>query len=236
MNRHNWTRRLRSALGSMLVIACFGAVGCHEKSVKPGINDSYKNADVDKWTARFESESREIYQQRDGILAAVGVAPGMEVADVGAGTGFMAQLFAEAVGTEGLVYAVDITPEFLELILDRMADAGVTNVKTVLCEEDSVKLPAQSVDLVFVCDTYHHFEYPRGSMRSIHRALRPRGQVVIIDFKREPGVSREWIIGHVRAGKDEVVREVSAVGFELLEDVPTPFLEENYMLRFGKTD
>lgn len=226
----------RMKLPVFLSAVLVGVVGCHEKSVRPGINDSYRNADVEKWQSRFESESREIYQHREELASAAGVSPGMVVADVGAGTGFMTVLFAEAVGSSGKVYAVDITPEFLDLIKRRTAARGLTNVKTVLCREDSVALPAESVDLVFVCDAYHHFEYPRSTMRSIHAALRPGGRLVVVDFDRVPGVSRDWVVGHVRAGKDVVAEEIRAAGFERMEDAAVPFLKENYLLRFVKVD
>src|SRR5947209_3814252 len=81
-------------------------------------------------------------------------------------------------------------------------DKGLQNIVGVVCTADSVKLPPGSVDLVFICDTYHHFEYPRRTMASIHQALKPAGQLVLVDFKRIPGVSREWVLGHVRAGQE----------------------------------
>ncbi len=207
-----------------------------EVSVRPGINESYRGPDVEKWIQRFENEDREIYKHRDAIVAAMGVRPGMVMADVGAGTGFMTLAFAEAVGAAGKVYAVDIKPEFLELIRERAAERGVHNVETVLCEERSVSLAANSVDLVFACDTYHHFEYPRSTMGSIHRALRPGGQLVVVEFDRIEGVSRAWVLNHVRADREETRAEICGDGFKWVEDVEVPFLEENYMMRFVKVE
>jgi SAM-dependent methyltransferase len=90
---------------------------------------------------------------------------------------------------------------------------------------------------VFVCDTYHHFEYPQATLASIHSALRPGGELVILDFIREPGVSREWILEHVRAGEAKsCTQEVDHGG--LHAGAPrgaTPFLRENYVLRFRKS-
>jgi ubiquinone/menaquinone biosynthesis C-methylase UbiE len=133
------------------------------------------------------------------------------------------------------VFAVDIVPEFIERIESRAKERGMANVTPVLCKEDSVELPPASVDLAFLSDTYHHFEYPRSSLRSIHCALRSGGELVVIDFKRLEGVSRQWVLDHVRAGEEVVTKEIIAAGFERL---PGPsekaFLKENYFLRFRK--
>jgi len=87
---------------------------------------------------------------------------------------------------------------------------------------------------VFICDTYHHFEYPHHTMASIHAALGRNGEVVIVDFERIPGVSREWTLDHVRAGKQEVIAEMESFGFDLVEEVEVPGLSENYVVRFRK--
>jgi len=215
-------------------LACRSA--SHEVSVKPGINQPYENPDVDTWVKRFEGESREIFKHRQRIMDALGAKPGMVVADVGAGTGLFEPFLSEAVGEHGTVWAVDIVPEFLELIRTRAGERGLTNVRTLLCAEDDVRLGPASVDMVFASDTYHHFEYPVSTLTSIHRALRPGGQFVIIDFDRVPGKSREWILDHVRAGKEAVIEEIRSAGFTLVEQIDAPYLEENYFLRFRKVD
>ena len=220
----------------LLAIACRAALPVqHEASVRPGINDEYKKQSVDTWVERFESESREIYQHRGEIVDAVGPRPGMAIADVGAGTGFFTRMFAERVGPSGRVYAVDILPEFIEHIASRAKEHGLSQVTPVLCKEDSVELPTNSVDLVFMSDTYHHFEYPKSTLASIRRALRPGGEMVVIDFERIEGKSRQWVLDHVRAGEEVVVAEITGAGFERVPgSSEKPFLQENYFLRFRK--
>jgi ubiquinone/menaquinone biosynthesis C-methylase UbiE len=206
-----------------------------ESSVRPGINDSYlQQPNVEKWVQRFETEDREIWQRREEITRRVGLKSGMAVADVGAGTGVFIEPFSRAVGDGGKVYAVDILPEFLEHVRRRAEAAGLGNVETVLCAEDSVDLLEHSIDVAFVCDTYHHFEYPRSTLQSIHRALRQDGALVIVDFVREEGKSRQWVLEHVRAGKETVIREIQEAGFELSSE--ETFLKENYFLRFRRLD
>lgn len=206
-------------------------------SVKPGINQDFLDPalDVGKYEQRFEGESREVFAHRARVAALLQLQPGMAVADVGAGTGLYTMLFAPKVGTEGRVYGVDIAPKFVEHITKTAAERQLPQVVAQLCSERSVELPAASVDLVFVCDTYHHFEYPQATLASIHQALRPGGELVILDFIREPGVSREWILEHVRAGEAVVTQEVTTAGFTLVRREETPFLRENYVLRFRKS-
>jgi len=205
-----------------------------EQSVKPGINKNYENPDVNRWVKAFERESREIYQQRNEIVEACGIKPGMSVADVGAGTGLMTRLFSKAVGDEGKVYAVDIVKEFVAHIEKTCKEQGIENVEGIVCGEKDAKLPAGSVDLVFLCDTYHHFEYPRTSMASIYKAMRPGGRIVLIDFHRIEGVSRDWILNHMRAGQEVFEAEITAAGFKKIDE--KDFLKENYFVIFERVE
>ncbi|MBN9121377.1 MAG: methyltransferase domain-containing protein [Planctomycetes bacterium] len=212
--------------------ACAWVAG-QEKSVKPGINDPFQNPDVEKFAKTFEGESREVFTRRDKVVGACQLKPGMVVADVGAGTGLYTRLFAKAVGADGQVFAVDIAPKFLEHVQKTCRDAGLKNVTPVLCNLDSVDLPTNSVDVAFVCDTYHHFEFPEKTMLSLHRALKPGGRVVVIDFRREPGKSSDWVLNHVRAGQDVVEKEITSCGFQKTDEVKE-LLKENYFVVFTK--
>ena len=183
-----------------------GEALAQEQSVRPGINDSFRdpNANVEEWVKRFEGESREIYDQRKQILARLDLKPGMTVADVGAGTGLFTRLMADVVGEGGTVYAVDISQKLLDYIRTSAEKLKLAQVKTILGTDQSPELPENSTDVVFICDTYHHFEFPQKMMTAIHRALKPAGRVVIIDFIREEGISSDWVMDHVRAGQKVV--------------------------------
>jgi len=206
-----------------------------EQSVKPGINDKFLDPalKVDEWTEKFETESREIFHQRNQIVASVGLKPGMKIADIGAGTGLFTLPFANAVGTDGKVYAVEIAKNFLRHIRARAQKANAANVETVLCTDRSVELPESSIDLAFICDVYHHFEYPQASLASLHKALKPGGEIILIDFKRIPGESSDFVMGHVRAGQEVFESEVTAAGFEKVGEVKD-VLKENYFVRFRR--
>lgn len=206
-----------------------------DTSVKPGINDKFLDPklNVEEWTKKFETESREIFHQREKIVAAAGLKPGMAMADIGAGTGLFTLHFAQAVDKNGKVYAVEIAKSFLEHIKARASKASASNVQTILCTERSVELPEASIDLAFICDVYHHFEFPSASLATLHKALKLGGTLVLIDFKRIPGESSDFIMGHVRAGQEVFEAEVIAAGFEKVDEVKD-LLKENYFVKFRR--
>ncbi|MGD8208094.1 MAG: class I SAM-dependent methyltransferase [Thiohalocapsa sp.] len=200
--------------------------------VGPGMNSYYYGADVDQWREIFESSGREVFDRRFEVIEALDLRPGMRIADVGAGTGLYTILFARAVGPTGRVYAVDISETFVEAIGQRASAERLQNIVPVVNQPRTTGLAPGSCDLVFVADTYHHFEYPRSMLASIHRALEPDGVLAIIDFRRVAGFSNPWILGHVRAGREQVIEEVESAGFRL-QDEPLR-LRGNYFLRFRK--
>ncbi len=201
-----------------------------------GINAKFKDPQlkVDQWLARFEVESREVYAARSEVIAACQIKPGERIADVGAGTGFYSQLFAKKTGWDGWVFSVDIAPNFLQHIAHRASADGIENLTPVLGTDTSIRLPPESVDMVFVCDTYHHFESPQKSLASIYRSLKPGGRLILIDFNRIPGKSRDFVLGHVRAGKEVFQSEIVAAGLRFRDEVPIDGFKENYLLRFDK--
>ncbi|MEA3411417.1 MAG: methyltransferase [Pseudomonadota bacterium] len=203
-----------------------------EASVRPGINRAYTNPHIETWMQRFERPGREVYDHRTDIVEATGARPGMMVADIGAGTGLFTWLFSDRVGPDGKVYAVDISGGFIENI-EKIAQAtGNRNVVAVKNTPRAANLPKGSVDIAFVCDTYHHFEYPASMLASLRDALREDGELVVVDFRKVPGSSSPWVMNHVRADRDAVIAEIEGAGFRLIGE--NNLLRTNYMLQFVK--
>lgn len=228
-------QRMTAILAFLAAIGAAASTAGQEKSVKPGINQTFESPNVAEFVERFEKEGRDVFDHREQVVAALGLKPGMAVADVGAGTGLFTRMFSPLVGAEGKVYAVDISEEFVEHIASDARQRKMENIVGVVCKADSAELPPASVDLVFICDTYHHFEFPQKTMLSIHKALRPKGEVVLIDFHRIEGQSSDWVLGHVRAGQEVFTREIEEAGFEQVEE-NKDLLKESYFVRFRKTD
>lgn len=200
----------------------------------PRINERFYDPNVGEWTTRFEGESREIYARRNEIVTATGVKAGMTVADVGAGSGFMAMLFAKHVGAGGRVIAAEISKPFAAAIAQRAKNEGVRNLITVVGTQTETGLAADSVDIVFTSDVYHHFEQVAATLASIRRALKAGGRFIVVDFQRIPGVSSQNTLDHVRAGKETVIEEVVAAGFRLREEITSLDLKTNYYLIFER--
>jgi ubiquinone/menaquinone biosynthesis C-methylase UbiE len=225
-------RTLAYGLFSILIAASVSYA--EEQNIRPGINRYYENPDWQQWVNTFERSGREVYDKRHAIVDATGIGPGMDVADIGAGTGLFTRLFAERVGPQGRVYAVDISRPFIENILRTSREMGFLNVEGVVNGHKDVSLPPESIDLAFLVDTYHHFEYPASMLSSIHRSLRPGARLIVIDFRRDPRHSSRWVMGHVRAGREAVIDEITRAGFRLIED--KALLRTNYYLVFSRLD
>jgi ubiquinone/menaquinone biosynthesis C-methylase UbiE len=219
----------RFAAAVILGIAPFTILA---QGASPEINEQYRNPDYSRWQRNLETEGREVYEKRLAIVDAVAPRPGQAIADVGAGTGLFTRLFAARVGPQGRVYAVDIARAFVDGNVQRARAARLENVVGIVSTQADTRLDERSIDVAFVCDAYHHFEEPKAMLASIRRALRPGGTLVVVDFERIPGASPDWILQHVRAGKEHFRREIEASGFRFAEEVK--LMRENYFLRFTR--
>jgi ubiquinone/menaquinone biosynthesis C-methylase UbiE len=134
------------------------------------------------WLNRPEREKEE---NPEGALDALALKPGMVVADVGAGTGYMSLRMAKRVGPTGKVYSNDLQPEMLRRLRQNAAKAGITNIETVQGEEADPKLPAGRMDLVLLVDVYHEFSKPREMIDKIRESLKPTGRLVLLEYRKE---------------------------------------------------
>jgi len=225
-----------AALVVLVGVAACGGRDQDKASGPPPAADPYANepVNVDVWLERLEVNSRELYSARMNVADALHLEPGMRVADVGAGTGLYTLIFAEKAGPEGVVYAVDIAPRFLTLINQRADDLGLDNVVSVLSRSDSITLPAESVDIVFIADTYHYLDDPQALMKTAYAALRPGGALYIVDFKLAEGATPPPEKRHVRFGEAGMKAEIESFGFGFAEEIAVEGLSENYMLKFTR--
>ena len=134
------------------------------------------------WLERPERESEE---QPSLALPALKLKPGDAVADIGAGSGYYTRRLAKLVGEKGVVYAVDIQQEMLDLLTNKMAELKIHNVKAVLGNVKDPKLPRASVDLALLVDVYHEFDYPHEMIQAICTSLKPGGRIAFIEFRGE---------------------------------------------------
>lgn len=215
---------------ALVILVLGGSALAQDESVRPGVNEFWQKPDMEKAVDLLERENPTIFKYRYAIVAALGLEPGAAVADVGAGTGFIARLLAREVAPGGVVYAQEISQEALDHIITEAAKQGVTNIEPVLGGHRSTKLTADSVDAIVTIRVYHHFEYPVEMLASIKAALRPDGRFVVIDHERIKGVSSDREYAHFRAGKGTFTDEILDAGFVLEKELP--LLPDHYFLVF----
>jgi len=153
-------------------------------------------------------------EQPEKVLDLVGIAPGMTVADVGAGTGYFTVRLARRVGPTGEVLATDLQPEMLGLLDTRVSEERLRNVRLIRGTDHRANLPERCCDVVLLVDVYHELVDPPGVMAGIRRALKPRGKLVLVEYKAEdPSIPIKPAHKMTRA---RIVKELTELGFALV--------------------
>jgi ubiquinone/menaquinone biosynthesis C-methylase UbiE len=180
----------------------------------------------------LEREERVKEEGPEKALAELGLHPGMTVGDVGAGTGFYTLRIAKRIVPGGIVYANEIQEAMLVRLRANAAAGGVKNVRTILGTDTDARLPAGALDLVLLVDTYHEFSHPRRMLASIRRSLKPDGQLVLLEYRKEdPNVP---IVPEHKMSVREVRAEVTPEGYRFEKVVDT--MPRQHILFFRKTD
>lgn len=191
-------------------------------------------ADIQQYLEHLDRAERDTDQQPERVIEALGLQPGLSVADIGAGSGYFTRRFVQAVTEKGKVYAVDVEPDMLQY-----AKASITRmpipstVEFILAQPDNPQLPPQSVDLIFLCNVYHHLHDRPAYFSNIRSALKPGGRIAIIDFYHD---ARSGDVGFPRkhlVPRDTVIEEMAKPGFQLARE--HTFLARQYFLEFSPT-
>jgi ubiquinone/menaquinone biosynthesis C-methylase UbiE len=206
----------RSVPALFLIVSLAAAQGVHPVTGRryAGVMSS----DGAPWLTR---STRETEEEPDKALAAIGIAKGSTVADIGAGSGYMTWRMAKLVGPAGKVYANDIQQAMLDLLKKNIEQRKLNNVEMVLGAPDDPKLPAGQIDLVLLVDVYHEFSEPQKMLRHIRESLKADGRLVLLEYRGEdPSVpirpEHKMTVAQVKA-------ELEPEGFRMdkvLEDLP----------------
>lgn len=164
---------------TILLVALAAPVeGSHDATIHHSFDD------VARWVQVFDDPGRDAWQKPDEVLHALGILPGMTVADLGAGTGYFSVHLARAVGDKGRVLAIDIEPKLVAYMKERATKARLAQLVPVLALADDPKLPARGVDLVLIVDTWHHIDDRLHYLAKLAAGLKAGGRVAVVDFKK----------------------------------------------------
>jgi ubiquinone/menaquinone biosynthesis C-methylase UbiE len=199
-------------LGVALVLSVFSLSG----QVAKDANERYQTPEGREAVAKgLSAADRDEKQKPRELVAAIGIKPGMVVADIGTGTGYMLPYLSEAVGSSGRVLGEDIFADFLEKAKKRAREYKLTNVEFVKGSETDPALPQNGVDVALALESYHHWDYPEKMLAALHGELREGGRLVIVDF--HPGAAG-MPAHHIRLDAAGVIREIEANHFRLVSE------------------
>ncbi|AKT40451.1 class I SAM-dependent methyltransferase [Chondromyces crocatus] len=164
---------------------------------------------ADDWTAQFDSPDRDAWQKPTDVVAAMGITPGMTVADIGAGTGYFLPHLVRAVGPTGKVLALDVEADMVRYLKERATRERLTTVQPRLVPYDDPQLQPASVDRILIVDTWHHIPDRPQYTQKLRDGLKPGGILVVVDFTE---TARRGPPKHHRISPDQVATELKAGG------------------------
>jgi predicted methyltransferase len=188
-------------------------------------------SDIQKYIEQLERPERDKDQKPDEVIKALKLDEYMTIADIGAGSGYFTRKFVWAVQDKGMVYAVDTEPAMLKYNEEMIEHLHTPyNAKFVLAKPDDPMLPAKSVDLIFLCNTYHHLENRADYFTRVKASLKPKGRVVVIDFHHDERSGEVGFPKRHLVPRDTVIKEMSEAGYALSKE--HTFLQRQYFLEF----
>ncbi len=200
------------------VILALALAGGLQAQVAQDANKGYQTEQQRQSVAQsLDAANRDETQKPRELVQAAGIEPGMTVADIGTGIGYMLPFLSRRVGAAGHVIAEDIFDDFLAAAKQRVQNQKLTNVTLVKGTETDPNLPEGQVDVALALDVYHHFDYPEKMLAAIHKALRPAGMLVIVEYyKRESAMPNGRALTHIRLDMADLIKEVEANRFHLV--------------------
>jgi arsenite methyltransferase len=184
--------------------------------------------DPKAYISMLENPQRDAEQKPDEVLKALALKPGEAIADIGAGSGYFAFKLARQVGDSGHVYAVDINSDMILFMNRKIRGMKLKNVSTILSAPDDPFILDGSVNRFFICNTWHHVQNRVNYLGLIRKALKPGGQIVVLDYKKE-----QLPVGpppEMKMAREEGLKEMEVGGFKLEKEYT--FLPYQYFLVF----
>ena len=205
---------------NLTLLMALAIAGALSAQVASEANSGYKTEQQRKqMAATLANPERDSTQKPAQLIRDMEIKEGMTVADVGTGVGYMLPFLSRAVGPQGKVIAEDIFDDFLQGARDRVENLKLTNVSFVKGTETDPNLPEGKLDQILALDVYHHFDYPEKMLAALHRALKPDGRLVIVEYyKRHEAMPNGRAMTHIRLDMPDVIKEIEANRFHLISE------------------
>jgi ubiquinone/menaquinone biosynthesis C-methylase UbiE len=220
---------MRPQWRSVLVLAIvFQAGGSAAGQAPKDQHDMHRlHGDPAAYMAALEDPKRDAYQKPHEVIDALRLRSGEVVADIGAGSGYFSLRLAHHVGPTGHVYAVDISPDMIRRMNERIHEAGLLNISTILASPNNPLLP-RPVDRFLFVNVWHHIEDQAGYLALMKKTLKPGGQIVMIDFHK-----RDLPVGPpaaMKIAREDLVKQMQGHGLRVREE--HTFLPYQYFIVF----
>lgn len=201
-----------------IAIAAMALAGTLAAQVAQEANSGYQTQAARKTVAQTLADPERVQAQKPAqLVASIGLQPGMTMADVGTGVGYLLPYLSKRVGPAGRVIAEDIFDDFLSAAKQTAENQNLKNVSFVKGSETDPNLPEGQLDMELVLDTYHHFDYPEKMLAALRKALKPDGKLVIVEYyKRASAMPNGRALTHIRLDMPDLIKEVEANHFHLI--------------------
>ncbi|ACD82202.1 class I SAM-dependent methyltransferase [Candidatus Methylacidiphilum infernorum] len=218
----------------LFLIPCLGlslALGqeMDKESIQQKAKEGYHHSfhDVEHYAQIFESRQRDKWQKPDRVVEALDIKPGYSIADLGAGTGYFTRRFSKEVGEKGTVYALDSEPAMIKYLKKEVKEKKLKNVVVKQVQPGNPSLESQSVNIIFLCEVYHHIDNRIAYLKKLSSSLKKGGKIVLIDFYPHApyGPPRKH-----RLSEETAIAEFKLAGYKLLKK--HGFLPYQYFLEF----
>ena len=186
-----------------------------------GINKWYMDRQIAQVMSHYgidwlEREEREMEENTSLLLKNLAVKPGMIIADIGAGSGYHSALLSKMVGS-GKVFAVDVEPEMIAYLNERIRQEKLSHIVPVLSTEQKLYLPENTIDMMLLVDVYHEFSYPYEMALSMRSALKRGGKLVLVEFRSEDSTVPIKTIH--KMSEAQAIKEFKAAGFKFDKNI-----------------
>ncbi|MBI4650684.1 methyltransferase domain-containing protein [Candidatus Desantisbacteria bacterium] len=221
----------------IIIALSYLIVNCFSQQINESLAASNKFNSIELWVREYEAPERESWQRPYEVIKNINLNEGDIIADIGAGTGYFTRRFAEKVGDKGKALGLDIEPSMVEYMKNYAQKLKLKNYIPLLIRPNDPQLDNNSIDIIFMCNTYHYIEERTSYIKKLSKSLKKDGRIIIIDYRKDyykksiPAGPYSYTIKN-ELSEEIVKKEFQEAGYILNRSLD--FLPYQYFLEFTK--